>query len=83
MDKASLLLDGGRAAVRSHVWDFLERRRFLTKTLGFGGWISLDFLGFPWISLDFLGFSRPKRDLSTGYTRFSLKVSSSRFFRRE
>jgi hypothetical protein len=24
-----------------------------------------------WISLDFLGFSRPKRDLSMGYTRFS------------
>jgi hypothetical protein len=23
--------------------------------------------------LDFLGFSRPKRDLSMGYTRFSLK----------
>ena len=32
-----------------------------------------------WISLDFLGFSRPNRDLSKGYTRFSLENFSSRF----
>ena len=36
-------------------------------------------VGFPWISLDFLGFSRPKRDLSTGYARFSLENFSRRF----
>ena len=29
-----------------------------------------------WISLDFLGFSRPNRDLSMGYTGFSLKSFS-------
>jgi hypothetical protein len=35
------------------------------------------FIGY-WISLDFLGFSRPKRDLSMGYARFSLENFSQR-----
>jgi hypothetical protein len=30
--------------------------------------------------LDFLGFSRPKRDLSMGYTEFSLKNFSRALF---
>jgi hypothetical protein len=33
-----------------------------------------------WILLDFLGFSRPNRDISKGYKRFSLYIFSSRFF---
>src|ERR1700722_365837 len=52
------------------LWVFLVRGRFAAKT---------PFRGY-WISLDFLGFSRPKRDLSTGYERFSLKFFSWRFF---
>jgi hypothetical protein len=32
-----------------------------------------------WILLDFLGFSRQNRDLSMGYTGFSLEIFSSRF----
>ena len=45
------------------VWISLARRSFGWKTPDFGGWISLDFLG----------FSRAKRDLSMGYAGFSLK----------
>ncbi len=45
------------------VWISLARRSFGWKTPDFGGWISLDFLG----------FSRSKRDLSMGYAGFSLK----------
>jgi hypothetical protein len=51
------------------LWVFLARGRFAAKTL-INGYL---------ISLDFLGFSRPKRDLSMGYTRLSLEVFSSRF----
>jgi hypothetical protein len=53
----SVLLDGGRDAVRRPGLGFLGTFRFAAKPLGFGGWKSLDFLG----------FSRPKRDLSMGY----------------
>jgi hypothetical protein len=54
--------------------------------LGFlGAWLfrfgNPDFGG--WISLDFLGFSRPNRDLSMGYADFSRKFFSHRFWRRE
>jgi hypothetical protein len=52
-----------RAPFVDPVWVFLERARFAAKTLGFGGWKSLDFLG----------FSRPNRDLSMGYTGFPRK----------
>ena len=38
--------------------DFLGPGRFAAKTLIYGYWIFLDFLGFP----------RPNRDLSMGYT---------------
>jgi hypothetical protein len=51
--------------------------------LGFLGWSlfrSENPRFWGWISLDFLGFSRPNRDLSTGYTRFSLEIFSSGFF---
>jgi hypothetical protein len=47
-------------------WNFLDRACFALKTPDLGGWISLDFLG----------FSRPNRDLSVGYTGFSLKSFS-------
>ena len=33
-----------------------------------------------WKSLDFLGFSRPNRDLSMGYGRFSAKIFDARFW---
>jgi hypothetical protein len=46
--------------------DFLGPGFLATKTLVYGGWKSLDFLG----------FSRPNRALSTGYTGFSLKEIS-------
>jgi hypothetical protein len=49
------------------VWLFLERLVSLPKTLGFGGWKSLDFLG----------FSRPDLDLSIGYRRFSAEDFST------
>ena len=52
------------------IWVSLACRRFAAKTPDFGGWISLDFLG----------FSRPNRDFSMGYED---KVFSSRFCRRE
>ena len=51
---------------RRSIWVSLVRRRFATNTPDFEGWISLDFLG----------FSRPKRDLSMGYTGFSLEEIS-------
>src|SRR3984957_14162478 len=73
MESVWLLLDGGRDAVRRPGLGFLGTSRFAAKTLGFGGWKSLDFLG----------FSRPNRDLSMGYTRFSEDFFSSRFCRRE
>ena len=63
-----LLYGRGGTLVRS-IWIFLARRRSAAKTPDFGGWISLDFLG----------FSRPKRDLSMGYAEFSLKNFSVRF----
>jgi hypothetical protein len=44
------------------VWVFLVGRRFVTKTPGYEGWISLDLLG----------FSRPNLDFSKGYEEFSL-----------
>src|SRR5260370_20112929 len=50
------------------VWFFLAPGCFSTKTPAFE----------RWISLDFLGFSRPKRDLSMGYARFSLENFSQR-----
>src|SRR3984957_15537608 len=73
MESVWLLLDGGRDAVRRPGLGFLGTSRFAAKTLGFGGWISLDFLG----------FSRPDRDLSMGYTRFSAKIFSSRLSSRK
>jgi hypothetical protein len=73
MEPIWLLLDGGRDAVRRPGLGFLGTSRFAAKTLGFGGCKSLDFLG----------FSRPNRDLSMGYRRFSAKDFSSRFWRRE
>jgi hypothetical protein len=42
---------------------FLGPGRLLAKTPNYEGWLSLDFLG----------FSRQKRDLSMGYTGFSLE----------
>jgi hypothetical protein len=48
---------------------FLGRSLFPTKTPCFE----------RCFSLDFLGFSRPKRDLSMGYARFSLKNFSRPF----
>jgi hypothetical protein len=33
-----------------------------------------------WILLDFLGFSRPNRDISKGYKRFSFEVFSLSVF---
>jgi hypothetical protein len=60
----------GRATLaRWTVWFFLAPACFSTKTPTYE----------RWISLDFLGFSRPKRDLSMGYTRFSLENFSRRF----
>jgi hypothetical protein len=55
------------------VWVFLAGSHFGAKTLGFGGWISLDFLG----------FSRPNLDLSMGYADKSEKNFSRPFCRRE
>jgi hypothetical protein len=46
------------------IWVFLARRRCAANTPDFGGWISLDFLG----------FSRANRDLSMGYADKSEKV---------
>ena len=66
MESVWLLLDGGRDAVRRPGLGFLGTSRFAAKTLGFGGWKSLDFLG----------FSRPNRALSMGYTGFSLEKIS-------
>jgi hypothetical protein len=60
----------GRATLaRWTVWFFLAPACFSTKTPTYE----------RWISLDFLGFSRPKQDLSMGYTRFSLENFSRRF----
>jgi hypothetical protein len=50
-------------------WFFLASRHFAAKTPPFD----------RWFSLDFLGFSRPNRDLSMGYARFSLKNFSRLF----
>jgi hypothetical protein len=52
---------------------FLGTAPFAAKTQDYEGWKSLDFLG----------FSRPNRDLSMGYARFSEKFISHRFWRRE
>jgi hypothetical protein len=54
--------------------------------LGFLGWSTfrfenLDFGG--WISLDFLGFSRPKLDLSMGYVEKAGNAFSRRFSLRQ
>jgi hypothetical protein len=45
------------------VWVFLGSGRLAAKTLLYGGWKGLDFLG----------FSRPNRAFSMGYAGFSLK----------
>jgi hypothetical protein len=66
-------LRGCRSGRPSLIWFFLARRHFASKTLGFG----------PWISLDFLGFSRPKLDLSMGCAGFSLENFTCCFCRRE
>jgi hypothetical protein len=50
------------------VWVFLFRRRLAAKALVYGGWKSLDFLG----------FSRPKRAFSMSYAGFSLKENFTR-----
>jgi hypothetical protein len=50
------------------VWVFLGPCPFAAKALVYGGWKSLDFLG----------FSRPKRAFSIGYAGFSLKENFSR-----
>src|ERR1700729_30807 len=66
------LAPSGSPSCRS-VWIFLAGRRFAAKTPEYE----------VWISLDFLGFSRPNRDLSMGYKRFSEEDFSSRFCPRE
>ena len=58
--------DVGAALGRRSVWVFLGAGRLSAKTPVFGGWKSLDFLG----------FSRPNRAFSMGYTGFSLKEIS-------
>jgi hypothetical protein len=47
------------------IWIVLAGRRFAAKSPGYGGWISLDFLG----------FSRADLDLSMGYTAQTRKSS--------
>jgi len=66
---------GGRRVVQSGRPDlgFLEPSPFCCEDPDFGGWNSLDFLG----------FSRPNRDFSMGYADKSGKVFSSRFCRQE
>jgi hypothetical protein len=49
---------------------FLGTEPFAQEISDFGGWISLDFLG----------FSRPDRDLSMGYEGFIENVFSLRFY---
>jgi hypothetical protein len=64
-----LALSRRRAATFSPidpVWVFLGPRPFAAKALVYGGWKSLDFLG----------FFRPKRAFSMGYAGFSLKEIS-------
>ena len=73
MESVWLLLDGGRGAVRRPGLGFLGTSHLGAETPGFGGWISLDFLG----------FSRPNLDLSMGYAGFSSENFSSPFCRRE
>jgi hypothetical protein len=73
METVSPLPNGGATPFVNPVWVFLKRRLFAAKTLDFGGWICLDFLG----------FSRQDLDLSMGYTRFPADNFSSRFWRRE
>jgi hypothetical protein len=54
--------------------DSLETWVFRFKAPAFGGWKSLDFLG----------FSRPNRDFSMGYTGFSAKkISRALWTRRD
>jgi hypothetical protein len=48
------------------VWVFLGSGRLAAKTLVYGGWKDLDFLG----------FSRPNRAFSMSYAGFSLKEIS-------
>jgi hypothetical protein len=72
MEPVRLRLGGERDAVLRPGLGFLERRRFVAKTLGFVGWKSVDFLG----------FSSSNRDLLMCYTRFSADFSL-RFCRRE
>ena len=55
------------------IWVLSPRRPFAAKTPDFGGWKSLDFLG----------FSRPNRALSMGYAGISSKFFSYRFCRGE
>ena len=52
------------------VWVFLAPRHLALETPVFGGWKSLDFLG----------FSRPNLDLSMGYARFSREKFFARLF---
>jgi len=61
---------GGGAAAHPVDLDFLGPWPFRCEDPDFEGWISLDFLG----------FSRPNRDLSMGYTGFSLENFSGRVF---
>jgi hypothetical protein len=52
------------------VWVFLGSGGLAAKTLVYGGWKGLDFLG----------FSRPNRASSVGYAGFSLKEISRALF---
>jgi hypothetical protein len=73
MESVWLLLGGWRDAFADPSLGFLGTSPFRRETLGFVGWKSLDFLG----------FSGPNRELSMGYTRFSVEHFFLRFCRRE
>jgi hypothetical protein len=64
---------GGNDGLHRPGLRFLETSRFRRETQAFGGWFSLDFLG----------FSRSNLDLSMGYTKFSTENFCSRFCGRE
>jgi hypothetical protein len=73
MESVGSFSAGSTFSLVDAIWVFLARRRFAAKTLGFGGWKSLDFLG----------FSRANLDFSMGYADKSEKNFFSRFCRRE